>query len=114
MKTEIVPLLVGFAFCVGALSVRPMLERFNRPAIFLGGWGESFFGALRLVIIPGSISLVVWSFIHVTWYVAAGLLVGGAVAGSFACRTFPLPFMTALGPILSGAIIIVLHRLTWF
>jgi hypothetical protein len=113
MKPTIVPLLVGFAFSVGAFSAEPMIERFNRPAMFREKWGEAFFYALGFTTLTGSVSLVVWSFIHVTWYIAMGLLVTGGIAATLACRWLPIPFMTALGPILAAMNILVLHYWAW-
>jgi hypothetical protein len=114
MNPEITPLLVGLFAYIGAASATPMFEPFNRPEIFRRGFGEALFGVLNLIIFIGSVSLIVWSFIHVTWYVAAGLLVAGVVAGTFACRIMPLFLMSAMGPLIAGLAILSLHYLAWF
>ncbi len=91
-----------------------MIERWNRPELFRGKAGELLFGVANLLVIFGSISLIVWSFMHVTWYVAAGLMIAGVVVGRVAVSVLPFVFMSALGPLLAAGGIIVLHYIAWF
>src|SRR5712691_10420621 len=103
MRPELTPLLLGALAFIAASSATPMFERWNRPELFRGKGGELLFGVMNLLILGGSISLLVWSFMHVTWYVAAGLIIAGVVVGRVAIRALPLVFMSALGPLLAAS-----------
>ena len=90
----------------------------DRPLIFstLGILGNILDLGSTLVIVAGGLSLIVWSFAKLSWYLPIVFFVGSMVV----VQVVSVPpivraFVTsALTPLLGAAGIVLLHWLTWF
>jgi hypothetical protein len=112
---ELILILTVFLFVFGVHSTTKCIPILDRPGLFLGRWGEGFFLAVCLSIPLLTLSLVVWSFIQITWYVNIMLLIGTAVVASIALYFLPVILVfSALGPIISTIGLIILHNIAWF
>ena len=115
MRAELIVAAGVFFVWLGVSSANPMFPRFNRPSIFRGTWGEPFFGLVTLSILAGAISLLVWSFANITWYVNLLVLVGALVISENLVRVLPAFFVgSALAPVVAATGLVILHNLAWF
>lgn len=114
IEPEIIVITGSFASYMSARSTNPMFAEYNRPLIFSGKWGVPFFFALTALIFILSLSLLVWSFIEITWYVNICLIIGALSLSTYIYRFIP-NFITgsALGPILSVILLDFLNYLAW-
>lgn len=115
MYAELIVATGVFFSCLGVMSAEPMFPLINRPVIFRGKWGEWFFTLVTALIFLGALSLLIWSFLNVTWYVNLLVLVGSFLLSAFAIQLLP-PFLihSAFGPSIAAVGLIALHHLAWF
>lgn len=103
-------------FCgLGVFSAAPMFPAINRPGLFRGRWGELLFLAINTTVIGSSVSLLLWSFLNVTWYITILVIVGSGSIFSVVYRFLPpILVCSALAPFVSAVGLLFLHRFTWF
>ena len=62
-----------------------------------------------------TVSLVIWSFKEVTWYINILVIVGSVAVFSYVYNFLPMILReSALGPILAFVGLLVLHYIVWF
>ena len=90
----------------------------DRPLIFanLGPLGSLLELGSMLVVVVGGLSLIVWSFMKLPWYLPFALYIGQQVV--VAVVSAPLivraVVTSALTPLLGAVGLVALHWLTWF
>jgi hypothetical protein len=113
MRPELIVFLAVIFSCLGVHTTNPMFPVSNRPQVLRGKWGETFFIGIMSSILTGGASLLIWSFINVTWYVNILLIVG-----SLAVFVYPLlPIVltgSAVGSIVSAIALLFLSNWAWF
>ena len=116
MQPEVTISIGVFLGVVGVMSAQPMFSILNRPNLFRGKWGEIFFFVVTSAVWFFGLSLVVWSFTKVTWYINIPLLIGAFILSGVIIYPLLPGFLraTAVGPIFSGIGLAVLHNWTWF
>lgn len=114
MQPEIVIVVAACLCCLGVLSAEPMFPISNRPEIFRGS-GQILFAAVNFAITVSSLSLLIWSFTKITWYVNIGLIVGALFGAAIVFQFLPAILReSAIGPFVSAIGLIVLHNWAWF
>lgn len=111
-------LLVMICCCfatLGVQSANPMFDRFNRPVLFRGRYGEHLFAFICLITVLSSISTLIWSFASITWYINI-LLIAGSVSIFDYISNFLPPTLTqsAVGPIVAAIGLLIAQYLMWF
>lgn len=115
MRAELIVFLSACLVSLGVFSSNPMFTISNRPAIFRGGWGAPFFGLVIMGIMLGTVSLAIWSFKEVIWYINILVIVGSIAVFSYVYSLLPTMLReSALGPILAFIGLLVLHYIVWF
>src|SRR5258708_4044788 len=89
----------------------------ERPLIFanLGALGDLIDLGTTFVVAAGGLSLIVWSFMKLSWYLpiaffVVSMIIVKVLSAPFVIRAF-VP--SALTPLLCAVAIIVLHWFTW-
>jgi hypothetical protein len=115
MRAELIVFLGTCLVSLGVFSANPMFPIYNRPAIFRGGWGAPFFALITMGIMLGAISLLIWSFKEVTWYINILVIAGSVAVFSFVYGLLPSILReSAFGPLLAFGGLLVLHYIAWF
>jgi hypothetical protein len=115
LRPELIVFLAVWLCFLGVYSAAPMFPAFNRPVLFRSRRGELLFFAVNTTVIIASLSLLLWSFLHITWYIDLLLIVGSGAIFSGVYRFLP-PILTcsAFGPIVSALGLLFLHNFAWF
>jgi len=107
--------LAVFLSVVGVTSITPMFPSFNRPHWLRGSFGDFFVGLVGLANFGFGISVVVWSFTEISWYIDIALVFGAFVVSSIVYLFLPAIIrFTLFGPLISGVWLTVLHNTVWF
>lgn len=115
MRAELVVFLATVCACLGVYTTNPMFPMHNRPEVFRGTRGDLFFtGVVFSILIAGG-SLLVWSFLAITWYVNLLLIVGSMAVFAVAYPLLPMMLTrTAIGSIVSAVALVFLSHWAWF
>ena len=115
MRPELLVALAVFFSYMGASTASPMFSQDNCPKFFSGSGGQGLFMAVNSVIVLGSLSLLVWSFLHVSWYINVLILLGAMALTQSILRVLPTKFVrSAAAPVCAAVALCVLHRAAWF
>lgn len=119
MEPELRIILSTVFTSIGQTTLKPMFHPTHgecyRPGIFIGKWGEAFLSAIGFLYVVLPISLLVWSFINVIWYMVIVLVIGSFVVSKSLMLIFPrLLLSTVISPLLSLAFLCCLHNSAWF
>ena len=115
MRAELIVALGVFLAWLGMYSIGDMVPRINRPRIFRGKWGEGAFGGMALSVAIFSVSMLVWSFLHIAWYINVPILIGALVVSILAVKFLPIIFVdSVLAPITAAFGLAILHYIAWF
>jgi hypothetical protein len=115
MRPELIVFLAVVFSCLGVYTTNPMFPRSNRPEVFRGKWGETFFTGIVFSILIGGGSLLIWSFLNVTWYINILLIAGSLAVFMYVYPFFPIVLTgTAVGSIISAIALLFLSNWAWF
>lgn len=113
MKAEVIIIVGTLLTLLGVNTSNVMFPYYNRPKIFRGKWGNLFFFVINTGIILGTMSLLIWSFKEVTWYISVFLIFGCVLFFSLIFHFLPIFLRSALGPIFSSLGLLILHYIMW-
>lgn len=114
MKAEWLVILSSCCWALGMYTVRPILPIYNRPEIYRGTWGTLFFTIVTAGITFGSISLLIWSFLNVKWYITILLVIGSLFVFALLYRFIPLIIReSAFGSIIAFVGFVILNYAAW-
>lgn len=114
MKPELVISLGTTLVAFGVSTLNPMFPTYNRPRIFRGKWGELLFFFIATFYFIGAISLLIWSFMNISWYVNILVIAGTLTLFSFLFNLIPSVIrMTAIGPIIAFWGLLIMHYVLW-
>jgi len=111
-------LLAVYLFCFGIVAVKQIQSNSfggaNLPWIFAGRRGGIFLLSIQICILLGGLSMAVWSFTSMPWYIATSVLL---ITPSLSWLVFPyMPLLlqtSALGPIFSASALILINLWAW-
>ena len=87
----------------------------RRPAVYRGERGEVLFSLVTFSILVGSISIAIWAFVHMTWYVSLFVLVVAFAATAFIIKRFLFIIVGFPSTPITAAIgLVVLQYFAWF
>ena len=115
MAPDFIVILGSSLVTLGVFSSNQMFPIYNRPLVFAGAFGNLFFGIVLTTIVFGGMALVVWSFLHISWYINL-LLIFLSVFGFSLWYNFLPSFLreSAFGPLIAAVGLIILNCVAWF
>lgn len=116
MNPTMIFILTMFTASIGQVSILPMMPMHNRPLIFMGQTGDKRFHLLQMAMIVLTLSMVVWSFINVGFFLTVILAIVCLLICPIIIRlVFPALFLaTALAPIVSAVGLFIINIAVWF
>ena len=114
MAPQLIIILASCFITLGVYSSNSMFPVYKRPLIFRTRFGDLMFFIIVTIVAVGGVALVIWSFLHIPWYIDIFLIIGSMLGFSLWYGFLPAFLReSALGPIVAAIGLLVLNCFAW-
>jgi|GEM_PF-5585147 len=115
MNPTLILFTASFFIALAVIALNPMFPAHNRPQIFWGPKGQLRFIFLTTAVVIWTLSLVLWSLLRVGLFSSFIFILGTIfIMPLIVARVSPAVLTeTAVGPIISAVVLLVLNYIAW-